>query len=243
MAFLLTNWSPQSSSMNCGKDTGGGQVNPAVGGPAFFTYQTTVNTAAQVAAANFFTSVAYQLSVGDLMFINASDAFVSLRVAAVDTSVTPATITTESFGASAPVGTANITDLAVTTAKIDDLAVTTAKIDDLAVITGKINADAVTNAKLADNAVSLENLDAGITPSHVVKFAGQDTTNGGAAAEAFAVPGILVTDLAFVQIVDDGTNTVTALLAVCTADTLTVTFSADPVADTIFNYQILRAAV
>jgi len=85
-------------------------------------------------------------------------------------------------------------------------------------------------------------LSAGITPSHVVKFAGQPTTVGGAAAEAFAVAGVLVTDLAFVQVVNDGTNNRTVLQAVCTADTLTVTFSGDPGNDLVFNYQILRAA-
>jgi hypothetical protein len=91
-------------------------------------------------------------------------------------------------------------------------------------------------------AIDLAMLSAGITPSHVVKFAGQPTTVGGAAAEAFAVAGVLNTDLAFVQIVDNGGANVTALQAVCTADTLTVTFSANPGNDTVFNYQILRAA-
>lgn len=91
-------------------------------------------------------------------------------------------------------------------------------------------------------AIDLAMLSAGITPSHVVKFAGQPTTVGGAAAEAFAVPGVLATDLAYVQMVDQGTNTVTALIAVCTVDTLTVTFSGNPGNDAVFNYQILRAA-
>jgi hypothetical protein len=95
---------------------------------------------------------------------------------------------------------------------------------------------------LGAGAVELANLAAGITPSHVVKYAGQTTTLGGAAAEAFTVTGIAATDLAFVQIVNNGTSNVTALQAVCTLNTLTVTFSADPVADTVFNYQILRAA-
>jgi len=91
-------------------------------------------------------------------------------------------------------------------------------------------------------AIDLAMLSAGITPSHVIKFAGQPTTVGGAAAEAFAIPGVLVTDLAFVQVVDDGTGNVTVLQAACTADTLTVTFSANPGNDTIINYQIIRAA-
>ncbi len=86
-------------------------------------------------------------------------------------------------------------------------------------------------------------LAAGITPSHVIKFAAQPTTVGGGAAEAFNIPGVLATDLAYVQVVDDGTANVTVLQAVCTADTLTVTFSADPGNDTVINYQIIRAAV
>jgi hypothetical protein len=122
------------------------------------------------------------------------------------------TVTVNSFTASGSVGTANIQNDAVTTAKI-------------------LNAN-VTLAKLAS----------GIAPSHVVKFADQETTVGGAAAEAFTVTGVAATDLAFVQIVNNGTNNVTALQAVCTLNTLTVTFSADPGADTVFNYQILRAA-
>lgn len=109
--------------------------------------------------------------------------------------------------------------------------------------TAEIVDDAVTTAKIADANVTLAKLATGIAPSHVVKFAGQPTTVGGAAAEAFAVAGVLATDKAFVQIVDNGTANVTALQAVCTANTLTVTFSANPGNDCVFNYQILRAAV
>ena len=43
------------------------------------------------------------------------------------------------------------------------------------------------------------------TASHVIKYAGQPTTAGGAAAEAITVTGALATDYAFVQMVDDGT--------------------------------------
>lgn len=79
------------------------------------------------------------------------------------------------------------------------------------------------------------------TASHVVKYAAQPTTAGGGAAEAITVTGALATDLAFVQMVDDGTNNTTIVNAVVTADTLTVTFSGDPGADAVINYQILRA--
>jgi hypothetical protein len=102
--------------------------------------------------------------------------------------------------------------------------------------------NAITTVKIADANVTLAKLAAGITPSHVIKFASQVTTVGGAAAEAFTVTGaVAATDRAFVQVVDNGTANVTALQAVVTNNTLTVTFSADPGNDTIINYQIIRA--
>lgn len=78
------------------------------------------------------------------------------------------------------------------------------------------------------------------TTSSLLLKAAQYTTAGGAAAEAITVAGLLTTDLAFVQVVDNGTSNVTVLQAACTANTLTVTFSANPGTDTIINYQILR---
>lgn len=103
--------------------------------------------------------------------------------------------------------------------------------------------NAITTAKILDANVTLAKLAAGIAPSHVIKFANQETTVGGAAAEAFTVTGaVAATDMAFVQVVDNGTNNVTVLQAVVTNDTLTVTFSADPGNDTVINYQIIRAA-
>lgn len=103
--------------------------------------------------------------------------------------------------------------------------------------------NAITTAKILAANVTLAKLAAGITPSHIIKFANQVTTVGGAAAEAFVVTGALAaSDRAFVQVVDNGTGNVTAIQAVVTNDTLTVTFSADPGNDTIINYQIIRAA-
>jgi len=105
-----------------------------------------------------------------------------------------------------------------------------------------IQADAITTAKILDGAVTLLKLHSGISPSHIIKFAGQPTTVGGNATEAFTVTGAVgATDTAFVQIVNNGTGNVTALQAVVTDNTLTVTFSADPQADTVFNYQLIRA--
>lgn len=101
--------------------------------------------------------------------------------------------------------------------------------------------DAITTVKILNANVTLAKLAAGITPSHVIKFASQLTSVGGAATEAFVVTGAAAaTDRAFVQIVNNGTGNVTALEAVVTDNTLTITFSADPQNDTVFNYQLIR---
>lgn len=103
--------------------------------------------------------------------------------------------------------------------------------------------NAITTAKIANANVTLAKLAAGITPSHVIKFANQVTTVGGAATEAFTVTGaVAATDRAYVQVVNNGTANVSVLEAVVTANTLTVTFSGNPGADTIINYQLIRAA-
>lgn len=102
--------------------------------------------------------------------------------------------------------------------------------------------DAITTAKILNANVTLAKLAAGITPSHIIKFANQVTTVGGAPAEAFVVTGAAAaTDRAFVQVVNDGTANVTVLQAVVTNNNLTVTFSADPGNDTVINYQLIRA--
>jgi hypothetical protein len=103
-----------------------------------------------------------------------------------------------------------------------------------------IPAGSITHAMLGANIVDLNNLAAGITPSSIVQFSGQYTTVGGAAAEAIVVAGALATDLAFVQLVNHGPNTVSVAFAVMTANTLTVTYSANPGAGTIVNWQVLR---
>lgn len=180
---------------------------------------------ATVVASAYFNDVMQDLTlgvglfaVGDVVMVHGNDASGMYAVSAVTTNVTMS-----SFAAVGVVDTANLADGAVTTAKLD--------------------ADAVDGDKLADAAVSLEHLDTGIAPSHVVKYAGQPTTGGGAAAEAITVTGAAATDLAFVTMVDDGTNNTTIVNAVVTTNTLTVTFSADPGADAVINYQLLRAAV
>ena len=110
-------------------------------------------------------------------------------------------------------------------------------------MTGDVTIDNAGATTIGAGVIDLAMLSAGITPAAVISFFGQLTTVGGNATEAFTVTGALAaSDRAFVQIVDNGTANVAALEAVVTNDTLTVTFSADPGNDTVFNYQLIRAA-
>jgi hypothetical protein len=107
--------------------------------------------------------------------------------------------------------------------------------------TSNIVADAITNAKIADDAVSLENLDSGITPSHIVVYAGKESDGGGSATIAITQAGVLATDLVMAQL-EASTNAVEVQKVTPTTDTVTVLLSGDPGASTIVTWQVLRAA-
>lgn len=77
-------------------------------------------------------------------------------------------------------------------------------------------------------------------PSHYIAYAGTHTTVGGAAAEAITVTGALATDVPIV-IYNTTDDTDTILSAAVTANTLTVTCSADPSTAHAFSYMLLRA--
>lgn len=111
-----------------------------------------------------------------------------------------------------------------------------------AVTTAKILNANVTTAKIADAAITLAKLAAGITPSHVVKFAGTFTTAGGDANESIPVVGALGTDVAIVTLKTKGASPVTILTAVAATDAITIVMSADPSTDHVISYMILRAA-
>lgn len=100
----------------------------------------------------------------------------------------------------------------------------------------------ITTAMLGNGIVTLAKLSATVAPQSIIKYSAKYTTVGGAAAEAITISGALATDLAFVQLVAPGSNTVSVNHAVMTSNTLTVTFSADPGNTAIINYIITRAA-
>jgi len=93
-------------------------------------------------------------------------------------------------------------------------------------------AETLTESKIAS-------LDDKIALKSIVAVA-KVTTTWGAAAEAITIAWVLSTDEAIVSLWDWGTSTVTIVSIATTANTLTITFSADPWADTIIQYAIVR---
>lgn len=77
-------------------------------------------------------------------------------------------------------------------------------------------------------------------PTHYIAYAGKHTTLGGAAAEAVTVTGALATDIPIV-VYNTTNDTDSILKVVMTANTMTVTCSADPSTVHAFSYMILRA--
>ena len=77
--------------------------------------------------------------------------------------------------------------------------------------------------------------------SHIVFVAATHTTAGGSATEVITVAGALASDLAFVVLETAGGVPVTILTAKAGAGDITVVFSADPSADHVVSYMLLRA--
>lgn len=136
-----------------------------------------------------------------------------------------------------------LADEAVTADKLADDAVTTDKIEDEAVTTDKLAEDAVHSSNIDDAAVNLAHLESGISPSHVVKFAGlTDSENDGDASVVATVTGVAATDVVVATILAQA-GTATILKAVPTTNTLTFTLSGNGGAGTRISYVVFRAAV
>jgi uncharacterized protein involved in propanediol utilization len=107
-----------------------------------------------------------------------------------------------------------------------------------------ITANAVTTAKILNANVTLAKLSAGITPSHVVKFAGKITWSGSGASLATTVAGVAATDIVVASIQTVPTQAAYLVSAAPTTNTVTLILSAANTSnDAVISYQVLRAAV
>lgn len=251
---------PQTTAVQFWLYNSGGDTLATVDTDGYFNYFGNTRT-----VDNLLYNNGQLFNVGDIMWVVCNDDNAWMQI----TAITPTITTSVNIADPASVNTAAIQDSAVTNAKLAADAVTNVKVAAGAAIafsklaalaSGNILVGSAGNvptsvAMSGDTTISNAGvvaigaakvtkamLAATVRPSHMIVFSGSPTTVGGAAAEAFNIPGALAaTDKAYVQVVDDGTNNRTALQAVVTNDTLTVTFSGDPGNDLVFNYQIIRA--
>lgn len=107
-----------------------------------------------------------------------------------------------------------------------------------------IGNDKVTTVKILNANVTLAKLAAGITPSHVVKYAGKITWSGSGASLATTVNGVAATDILLCTIQTAPSEAAYLVSAAPTTNTVTVTLSAANTSnDAVISYQVLRAAV
>lgn len=124
MAFVLANWSRQSVALNTGAVDVDGVPK---GGPSMFSYRSSTDLIATIAAANYFADVVYDLYENDLLYCVGTDAVGMYKVDAIDRAA--GTISLVAASLTGAVDTANIVDLAVTTGKLAAGAVTNAKVN------------------------------------------------------------------------------------------------------------------
>lgn len=106
----------------------------------------------------------------------------------------------------------------------------------------ELASNAVTTVKVTDANVTLAKLASGITPSHVVKYAGVHTYGGGGTSSAATVTGVVGATDIVIGSLKAATNAVYLYKTVGTDNTITFTFSGDPGASTVVSYMVLRAA-
>lgn len=101
----------------------------------------------------------------------------------------------------------------------------------------------IATAEIASGAVTLAKLDAGITPSHVTKYAGTVTWSGSGATYAPTVSGVVAGDLVVATIRVKPTQAAYLVRVVPSTNTLTFELSAANTSnDAQISYQVLRAA-
>ena len=96
---------------------------------------------------------------------------------------------------------------------------------------------------VGNGSVTLAKLASGVTPSHVVKYAGKITWSGSGASLATTVTGVLSTDIVVATIQTAPTQAAYLVSAAPTTDTITITLSAANTGNqAVIAYTVFRAA-
>lgn len=107
----------------------------------------------------------------------------------------------------------------------------------------ELASNAVTTAKILNANVTLAKLASGITPSHIVVYAGKVTWSGSGASKVATVTGVASTDVVVASIQTAPTEAAYLKSAAPTTDTVTFVLSAANTSnDAVISYSVLRAA-
>ena len=233
--------------------------------PAFHRYGSTTDTLATILASAYFNDLQNtdsgglsqtQILVGDLIAVKASDDVQIIKVTAISPNITTTqfseivddgSITNAKISASAAIAFSKLAALSSTNILVgngSNVATAVAMSGDATLSNAGVLTvanDAITTVKILNANVTLAKLAAGITPSHVVKFAGKHSYGGGGTTTQASVPGVVAGDIVIASI-QGSTNTVALGKAAPGTDVIDFTFSADPGAATVVSYSVLRAA-
>jgi hypothetical protein len=103
--------------------------------------------------------------------------------------------------------------------------------------------DSISTSEIASGAVTLVKLDTGITPSHVVKFAGKAAWAGSGLSLAKNITGVATADCVIASINTGPSEPAYIVSAAPTTNTVTFTLStANTSNDCVIAYEVLRAA-
>lgn len=96
---------------------------------------------------------------------------------------------------------------------------------------------------VTSNSIELAMLTSGITPSHIVKYAGKITWSGSGASLATTVTGVAATDIVIASIQTVPTQAAYLVSAAPTTNTVTIVLSAANTSnDAVISYTVFRAA-
>jgi hypothetical protein len=103
--------------------------------------------------------------------------------------------------------------------------------------------NSIATAEIASGAVTLAKLSSGITPSHVVKFAGKAAWAGSGLSLAKNITGVATADCVIASISTGPSEPAYIVSAAPTTNTITFTLStANTSNDCVVAYEVLRAA-
>lgn len=217
--------------------------------PRMHSYASSAETVATIEASGYFNTITNDLIQYDLILIVGSD---DRKILEVTSATGAATVTTADYTGTVEsislaegnmlVGNASGVGVALDTTGDGQIVVGNGTTVTSVAVSGDATLANTGALTIANGAVELGMLATGITPSHIVVYAGEFTTVGGDANETITQAGILATDLVHVTLHTVGATPRTITTAAAAAGQIDVVMSGDPSTDHVLTWSVLRAA-